>query len=791
MKQARRLWLVVLVLAGAAVLAPVAAAADYRAEIRRTSGGVPHIKARDSGSLGFGYGYAYASDQLCTFADIVVTLDAQRSRWFGPEGSYGSDPAARINNLESDFFYQRVKDAGIVERLTRQRYPRGPSRRVRAVIRGFVAGYNAYLRRTGRDRLPDPRCRGERWVRPITTHDMYRRVHQLNVRASSGNFIQGLVAAQPPVAGSAAAARRLPSAARLRAGLSSDPVLGEPGKLGSNAYAFGRSMTASRRGLLLGNPHFPWEGGDRWYEVHLTVPGKLNVIGAALQGIPAVNIGFNRNVAWSHTVSTARRFTPYELKLAPGRPTTYVLDGKPTPMRERRVSVRVGAGDVRRHIFYETRWGPVFSLPSATLTWTGEVAYALADVNWDHFRTTNQWAAYDVAGSVRGIQRANTRVQGNPWTNTIAADRSGAAYYSDESVVPHVTEALQRRCSVGAKSDLLLAAARLSLLDGSRTGCAWGRDRDAVSPGILGPGELPRLRRSDYVANANDSYWLANPRRLLTGFPIIIGPEVSARSLRTRLTFLMAEELRASGTKLTEARLRALMFGNRNYSAELARDAVVAACRANPSQVLPDGRPVDVVEACEVLARWDGRANLDSRGAVLWREFWRLLSAGTVPWRTPFDAAAPLTTPADLDASAPSVGSALAGAVQDLRDKGLALDVPLGEVQLEPRSGGAIPIHGCGGGEGCFNVITTSRDASGRYDPFTGSSFVMVAGFDRKGRPHGKAILTYSQSENPRSPLSSDQTKLFSAKRFLPMRFTERQIKADPSYRRVVVRGRR
>jgi acyl-homoserine-lactone acylase len=795
LKEARWRWVPVLVLASAAVLTPVAEAAGYRAEIRRTSGGVPHIKARDYGSLGFGYGFAYAQDQICTFAEIVVTVNAERSRWFGPEGSYGPDPANQINNLASDFFFARVKDTRIVARLARRKFPEGPSRRVRHVIRGFVAGYNAYLRRTGRNRLPDPRCRGKAWVRPITARDMYRRIHQLAVRASSGNFIEALVAARPPAAGPAATTARkaatLPSAAGLRRRLERDPVLGEPERLGSNAYAFGRSLTASRKGLVLGNPHFPWEGGDRWYELQFTIPGRLNVIGAALQGLPAVNIGFNRDVAWTHTVSTGRRFTPYELKLVPGRPTTYLVDGAPTAMRERTVQVRVRAGDVRRHTFYETRWGPVLDFPAAALTWTNEVAYALADVNWDHFRLVNQWAAYDVAGSVRGIERANARIQGNPWTNTIAADRFGVAYYGDETVVPHVTTSLQRRCSVGSKSELLAQAARLVLLDGSRRSCAWGRDRDAQTPGIFGPRTLPRLRRSDYVANANDSHWLANPRRLLTGFPLIIGPEATARSLRTRLTFLMAEQLRKAGIKVRSRTLKALMFNNRNHSAELARDSVVAACRANPSQTLADGRVVDMTEACELLARWDGRANLGSRGAALWREFWRLLAVGTVPWRIPFNPTAPLRTPADLDASAPTVGQALAGAVQDLRDKGLPLDIALGDLQREPRRNKAIPIHGCGGPEGCFNVITTARDTAGRYDPFTGSSFVMVAGFNARGRPQGAAILTYSQSENPRSPHYADQTTLYSAKRFLPMRFTERQIKADPAYRRTVVNSGR
>jgi len=46
----------------AALLIPassaLAAKSGYRAEIRRTTGGVPHIKAKDYGSLGYGYNQA-------------------------------------------------------------------------------------------------------------------------------------------------------------------------------------------------------------------------------------------------------------------------------------------------------------------------------------------------------------------------------------------------------------------------------------------------------------------------------------------------------------------------------------------------------------------------------------------------------------------------------------------------------------------------------------------------------------------------------------------------------------
>jgi len=104
----------------AAVPATAASAGRYRAEIRRTAGGVPHVKARDYGSLGFGYGYAYAQDQACRMADMVVTVDGRRSRHFGPDGRAPSGDT----NVESDFFFQRIKDSRVYS-CSRASWPRG------------------------------------------------------------------------------------------------------------------------------------------------------------------------------------------------------------------------------------------------------------------------------------------------------------------------------------------------------------------------------------------------------------------------------------------------------------------------------------------------------------------------------------------------------------------------------------------------------------------------------------------------------------------------------------------
>ena len=300
-------------IAGAIALAVlgVPAAADakgrYRAEIQRTTGGVAHIRAKNYGSLGYGYGYAYAQDQICELSDIVTTVRAQRSQLI----------ADTPDNRASDFFYQRIKDEKIVPKLLKRSYPEGPAKFVRQTVTGMAAGVNAEL---ARHKVTDPTCKGKAYVRKITPMDLWLRFYQLGLRASSGNFLHEIVNAAPPGAATAAS-HRLPAAGTVRRQLRHDPVLGDQhDQLGSNGVAVGSKGVRSGKSVLLGNPHFPWQGSDRWYEVHMTIPGKLDVTGAALQLAPVVNIGFNHHVAWTHTVSTARRFTPYELKLVAGQP---------------------------------------------------------------------------------------------------------------------------------------------------------------------------------------------------------------------------------------------------------------------------------------------------------------------------------------------------------------------------------------------------------------------------------------------------------------------------------------
>lgn len=315
------------------------------AVIRYTEYGIPHIVAKDYANLGFGNGWAQAADQVCTLADGFVTLRGERSRYFGQDAAPDGSLSSATKNLSSDLYFRGVRDSRTVEKLLKVPAPAGPSRATKELQRGWAAGYNAWL---AQNRITDPACRGARWVRPVTTLDVAERAFALSVLGGQGRGIDGITAAQPPAVAPAPAPPSPDEAADAAARLLST----QNADMGSNAVAFRGSTTANGRGLLLGNPHYPWQGGRRFWQSQQTIPGELNVAGGSLLGSATMSIGHNAHVAWSHTVATGITLNLHQLALDPADPTAYLVDGKPQRMTKRTVSVAVeGGGSVTR-----TQW---------------------------------------------------------------------------------------------------------------------------------------------------------------------------------------------------------------------------------------------------------------------------------------------------------------------------------------------------------------------------------------------------------------------------------------------------
>jgi acyl-homoserine-lactone acylase len=447
--------------------------------VRWTSYGVAHVQADGLGDLGFGQGWAAAKQHLCRLADQFVRVRAQRARWFGP----GDGDA----NLDSDFFHLHVGYEARARDLIAEQ-----SDEAHAIAAGWVAGYNHYVTHASRADWPAD-CRDAEWVEPIDELDLARLGVSLATLASSQAFLTAIARAAPDGPGAA-----LPT-----------PPAGA-----SNAWALGAERTEEGGGMLVANPHFPWEGNLTFTEVHLTVAGELDVYGATIPGIPMVAIGFTRRHAWSHTFSSSSRFLIYRLPLADTKltPRTYTID------------VRKPDGGVEpvSRTLYRSRQGPIIVTPQLPWSTAGGVAFALHD------------AALDSAGSAIDLYlgmararslddfRASLRHRATPFLNTIYADVEGNAWYVDGSAVADLG------------NDALAALELSPALDG-------GDPRNDTA-GIVPIEVAPELWRRDYVMNANDSYAHTHPEVVLDGHSPLYGSATAPPSPRTLMNLRMLRE---------------------------------------------------------------------------------------------------------------------------------------------------------------------------------------------------------------------------------------------------------
>ncbi|MEU3085995.1 penicillin acylase family protein [Streptomyces massasporeus] len=789
----------------ASALPAAAATTEQRAEqhpsrdgmsavIRYTEYGIPHILAKNYADLGFGTGWAQAADEVCTLADGFITLRGERSRYFGAEAPAGGDLSAARTNLASDLYFRGVRESGTVEKLLAERAPVGPSREVRSMMRGWAAGYNAWLKQK---KVTDPACAGASWVRPVTELDVAARGLAIASISGQGQFVDTITAAQPPSGGAAASgapSARTPGAKAVAK--AADELWGDPG-MGSNAVAFRGDTTAGGRGLLLGNPHYPWDGGRRFWQSQQTIPGELNVSGGSLLGTPAISIGFNAHVAWSHTVSTGIPANFHQLTLDPADPTTYLVDGRPERMKKRTATVAVKDGAPVTRTQWWTRYGPVVTSlsPQVPLPWTGKTAYALNDPNAANLRFADTSLGFSKARSTGDVLASLDRHQGIPWVNTIAADRAGHSLYTQSQVLPRITDELAGRCSTEL-GRTTYPASGIAILDGARGSCALGSDPGAVVRGIFGPARMPTLKDAPYAENSNGTAWMTNADRPLTGYERIFGTVGTQLGLRTRGAI---EDVAAMADRggLTVRDLQRQQFANRVPAGDLAAGDVARACAALPGGTATgsDGKSVDVSRACGVLKAWDRTMDTGSRGALLFDRFWRRLEQA-VPadrlWKVPFSAADPVHTPNTVNTKSPGFSVALADTVAELRGAGIALDAPLGAHQFVVRDGQRLPVPGGAGRLGVWNVIEPAWDAAGggyTEVPF-GSSHLQAVGWDGSHCPVARTLLTYAQSSNPKSPHFADQTRLFSGEKWVASRFCEKDIMSSPKLKVVRVHAR-
>ncbi len=781
-----------------------AAQPTYSAEIRRTEFGIPHIKAEDWGSLGYGYGYAYSQDNFCVTMREIAQAGG---RWAEITG----------NSVERDHLWRYLN--GSKEEFKEDFFDSLPQRD-RDLVTGFAAGMNRYLDETGIDNLPDGEngCRGEPWVYSFDQLDLMMYLRKIALQASTDQGIvrDAILSVQGPPSQQVASANLQSLSTSLYDNLR---VLGEnirPSEVGSNAIALGGDATQSGSGMLLGNPHQPWNGSGRWYEAHLTIPGEYDAAGASLQGLPWIGIGFTRDLAWTHTVDYATRFTLYEVTLNPDNPMQYDYDGEWRDIDATTVSAQQlqedGSLTTVERTFYSTQYGLVLDLGGVDPAIGGWPTAAgtlitMRDANLDTgLRSLTQWVEKAQASDMEGFRFALRHI-GNPVFHEFAADRHGDMYYGQISAVPHVTQAQLDDCQNGIMGIVSsLSTNAFTGLDGSRSECEWGEDADSpAETNVYGLEAHPQILGRGAAGNSNNSYWLSDATRPLEGFPVVfgwMGHEGNQQFMRTRITHIMIADRLAGTDSLSDAplftleTLKTVMYSNRVHAAEITLDDVLQICSEFLTAEIADRNPTAdeaLTDTCNVLETWDRLADVESRGTQVFVEFWggirgelgsqfQNVVIGDEFWAVDYDPTDPIGTPRGIDTAVEAnrdlVIAMLLRAHQRLTDAGVALDAPWGETQFLERNEEDVAIHGGLGQAGIFGAISSGLGEGGYRNPGSGNSYIQAVTWDGSDCPIADTMLVHSQSVQPTSPHYADQTRLYAKKEWVRFPFCEEEIQA-------------
>jgi len=244
--------------------------------------------------------------------------------------------------------------------------------------------------------------------------------------------------------------------ARLHDTLERMPVLvGRGDGVGSNSWVVDGEHSATGQPLLANDPHLGVGIPGVWVQVGLhcrTISAEcpLDVAGFSFSGVPGVVIGHNADIAWGFT-NLGPDVT--DLYLERLRGDTWLQNGRPQPLIERRETIKVRGEDDVTITVRATAHGPILSdvgdlfpdlaedapddpsgagppptddaEPAISLAWTALQPSNTADAIFG-LDVAHDWASFREAASSFAV----------PAQNIVYADREGHIGYQAPGLVP-------------------------------------------------------------------------------------------------------------------------------------------------------------------------------------------------------------------------------------------------------------------------------------------------------------------------------------------------------------------
>ncbi|MEO7454820.1 MAG: penicillin acylase family protein, partial [Gemmatimonadaceae bacterium] len=362
-----------------------------------------------------------------------------------------------------------------------------------------------------------------------------------------------------------------------------------PATMASNNWAVMAKRTATNTALLAGDPHLDLTLPSIWYEVHLVVPGKLDMYGVTIPGAPGIVIGFNRDVAWTFTntgVDVLDYFSEHVDDAV--NPTRYQVDGAWKPI-ERRIEQ------------YRGTRGQLIATDTLRFTHRGPlklVAGRWLSMRWTALEAGRELRAFHDAAhatSAMEVEDAMARSYMAPAQNVLAADRAG-------HIAIRSTGRFPLRAADG-KGNVVR--------DGSASANDWRGNLPVQQyPQGFDPAQ-------GYLASANQQP--IDPRVAVGYWGGSYDPWRAAR---------INTLLRADST-MTPDKMRAFQTDPGTARADLFVPSFLLAAQAVIARKSTSVNLDLLAQARALLVEWDRRYTKDNRRAVLFEEAMRMLANRT------------------------------------------------------------------------------------------------------------------------------------------------------------------
>jgi penicillin amidase len=352
--------------------------------------------------------------------------------------------------------------------------------------------------------------------------------------------------------------------------------------MASNNWAIAPRRSATGNALLAGDPHLELTLPSIWYEAQLVVPGTLDVYGVTIPGLPAIVIGFNRDIAWTFTNTGADVLDFYTEKVDnDAHPTKYLVDNSWRPLEQRIERYRGTSGETLAvDTIYFTHRGPLRRENGQWLS-----------MRWTVLEPSNETEGFRLAAKAKDVdefQRAMGLYYRSPAQNMLVTDRRG-------SIAIRSTGRFPIRPASGSGA----SGSGFTIRDGTTSASDWR--------GYLPADFAPQVRDplQGYVASANQQpidprdaqYWLG-------------GEYDPWRAMRIN-------QLLRADSAMTVDKMRRMQTDPGSALADFFVPYFLNAAQFLAAHPRSDIDGTKLAEAARLLGEWDRRYTKENTRAVL------------------------------------------------------------------------------------------------------------------------------------------------------------------------------